>query len=182
MKFILFLTLRIQQVFASMQNRLGFYVNTTPENLPPVIGVPVIPAATQQQTIVEAPLPPLQNTPPLALPGQSLNDSRPVESPDNVFFSSTPFDITQSQQFLQILHYNPKRKYLLIQNTTIASLNNDGTIQIIFDDAPAQGTASIKRSVTLSAGGAYEPIKCPTNPITIYTTSALAEGVVVEGQ
>lgn len=160
-----------------LNNKLGFYV----DNPPPEVGTPIVPVVSNQPVVVEAPLPPLASIPPLALPGQSLSDTRPVETIDNAFFSSTPFDITLAQEFVQILHYNPKRKYLLIQNTTIASLNNDGTIQIIFDDAPSQGTASIKRGVTLSAGGAYEPIKCPTNPITLRTTSALAEGIVVEG-
>ncbi len=126
-------------------------------------------------------LPSSPNLPPIVQPGTPQSS---VQSPqiDNVTCSVTPFDITSSQQFLQVLHYNPKRKYLLIQNTTIASLNNDGTIQVILDDAPALGAPSIARSITLAAGGAWEPIKCPTNPVTIRATSPLAEGVVVEGQ
>jgi len=119
--------------------------------------------------------------PPMVQPGSSPIQT-PDKAPEGVFCSATPFDITSAQEFLQVLHYNPRRKYLLIQNTTIASLNNDGTIQIILDDAPALGSPSIKRSITLSAGGAWEPLKCPTNPITIRTISTLAEGVVIEGQ
>lgn len=135
----------------------------------------------EPRRVIPPSIPPSPNLPPAVLPGTPQSA---VQAPqiDNVFFTSTPFDITLAQEFLQVLHYNPRRKYLLVQNTTIADIDNDGSIQIIFDDAPAIGSASIKRSVTLNAGGAYEPIKCPTNPITIRATSPLAEGVVIEGQ
>lgn len=89
---------------------------------------------------------------------------------------------------VQILGPNPLRNWLLIQNV------GAGDLMVCFQDASstpqdfssAEGqlmlTAQQVRSVRVVAGGYFEPLIPPTNPITIFTMATATTGIACEGQ
>lgn len=102
--------------------------------------------------------------------------------------SYTPFGFgfaTWARQ--QVFGPNPNRAYLLIQNV------GSGDLMVCFENGPQsvqdlsaatdqqQLTNQQQRSVRIVAGGYFEPLVPPTNPITLFTLGTGTQGLAVEG-
>lgn len=83
---------------------------------------------------------------------------------------------------------NPLRNYLIIQNVG----SND--LLVVFEDGPAviqdfaadadsqqQLTNLQTRALRIVAGGYFEPLVPPVNPITLFTLNGVTNGVAIEG-
>lgn len=79
--------------------------------------------------------------------------------------------LTATVTSAQILGTNNNRKYLLIQNTGAQS------IILKFDTVQ-----SASEGIVISAGGNYEPISAPTDPLFIRSASGTSTYTLIEGQ
>lgn len=88
-----------------------------------------------------------------------------------------------------ILGENLDREYLFLQNVgsgDILVVQESGQ-RIPEDFSTTAGTQNVltilqQRSVRVIAGGYWEPMKAPTNEISIFTLGTAAQGIVIEGQ
>lgn len=103
----------------------------------------------------------------------------------NALFAPSPFSLAAWTR-QQILAENPLRSYLLIQNV------GSGDVMVLFETASVQPedlsgatnelTVSQVRAVRIVAGGNYEPLVAPSNPITLFTLGTASSGLVIEGR
>jgi hypothetical protein len=98
-----------------------------------------------------------------------------------VAFDYTTFD------YQQVLTENPLRSYLMVQNVGANDLlivfeSGPVTVQD-FSAASAQDylTNMQTRALRVVAGGYFEPLKPPTNPISLFTLNGATNGVLIEG-
>lgn len=87
----------------------------------------------------------------------------------------------------QVLTENPLRSYLLVQNV------GSGDLMVVMETGPIavqdlssaanqqQLTNQQLRAVRVVAGGYFEPLTPPVNPVTIFTLGTGTTGLVVEG-
>ena len=99
-----------------------------------------------------------------------------------------PFTFSLAAWFrVQVLQENPNRKYFILQNV------GSGDLMIVFESAnvspqdmsaaagQSELTVQQTRAIRIVAGGSYEPIVAPTNPISIFTLGTATNGIVIEG-
>lgn len=105
----------------------------------------------------------------------------------NSRFRPNPFSFETYRKQLA-LSENPMRDYLLIQNV------GSGDLMVLFEEGPVnvqdfsadadsqqELINSQTRALRIVAGGYYEPLVAPTNPITLFVLNTATNGVVVEG-
>ncbi len=85
----------------------------------------------------------------------------------------------------QILAQNPLRAYLMVQNVgsgdLILAFESGEVSPTDLSGATSELTNQQQRSLRIVAGGYYEPLVAPQNPITIFTLNTATSGVIIEG-
>lgn len=118
----------------------------------------------------------------LALLASMLKEQRK----QNAKFQPFPFNFG-IWTMQQVLPENANRSYLLIQNVGNGDLLvvHEGASITPVDMSSADGQVSLTvtqtRAIRIVAGGNYEPLVAPSNPISIFTLNAATLGVVIEG-
>lgn len=108
------------------------------------------------------------------------------QKPANALYKPSAFSFaTYRKQML--FAENPNRNYLIIQNV------GGGDLMVVFESGEtnvadysaaadqAQLTGLQTRALRIVAGGYFEPLTPPKNPITIFTLNTATNGVAIEG-
>lgn len=96
---------------------------------------------------------------------------------DNVSVDSQtyPFSIQAGQAPLLVVARQPTRKYLEIQNNSLASV-------LVYIGPLSQNVNNLAASITIPAGGSYTPrTGVPVDQIYVWTNGAAATGIVLTG-
>lgn len=91
-------------------------------------------------------------------------------------------------QLQMILTENPLRNWMLIQNVGLGDLllieQTGSPTPVDYSAATAQASLTLlqTRAIRIVAGGYYEPLVPPVNPVSIFTLNTATVGTVREGQ
>lgn len=82
-----------------------------------------------------------------------------------------PVVVTATGTSTKVMNFNAKRGYIIIIN------RGSNTAVAKFGTTAQSGT----EGVPIPAGGSYEPIQAPTNPLWLVTTASTSAVTIVEG-